>query len=126
DLFVNPRPRSQIVYRHRPAEKSFADAPVPKSLALRALRPPDQHIRHFRSAELHGGTFAGAEHVAHLRPAQMHLRLRAVRTSLGADHSLAHLAPRTVLELERRNADLARDVELVEDSLGVIRGVVVA
>src|SRR6478672_7652673 len=95
-------------------------------LLSRRLRPLDQLISDFRAAELHRRALAGAKHVSHLCAAEEDLGLRAVRAGLLADHSLAHLAPGAVLELERRDADLFRDVELIENLLGIVRAVVIA
>src|SRR5690242_4098349 len=64
----------------------------------------DQHLRNLRPRKLHRWDFAGAEHVADLGAAQGDAVLRAVRAGLGGGHSLTHLAPEAVLELERGDA----------------------
>ena len=72
-----------------------------------------------------GGRSPGAQHVAHLRAGERDAVLLAVGARLRRRHALAPVAPEGVLEVQRRDAQLAGR-ELVEDLLRVVRAVVVA
>ena len=68
---------------------------------------------------------AAAEHLAHHRAGEEHVRLAVVRARLARRHRAADLAVEGVLEHHRLDAERDR-VELVEDRLRVVGAVVAA
>src|SRR5688500_6901831 len=79
------------------------------------LGPLNEDVRDLRPAEFLGRAFAGLEHLADLGAARGDLVRRAVRAGFRGDDRLALVAPRGVLELQDRHADVLGQVELVED-----------
>src|SRR5207248_1210038 len=85
----------------------------------------NEHLRHFRPAELRRKRLPITQQLADSGAAQHDVRLRSMRAGLGRRHAIARAAEERVIEEQRLNAELARG-KRAKDMVRVVRAVVVA
>src|SRR5262245_40980485 len=85
EIVVFPAPDSPVNQRVKPFSPAIA-----RSVLLVSV---DEYVRDLGTGELVRRPFAVAEHLAHLRAAQEHVRIGIMRAGFARCHSLALLAP---------------------------------
>src|SRR5215213_2326146 len=124
---VFPAPESPVSHRTNP-RPSFSSTPITLlSSARRARRllGLNQDSCDLGPRELDGRELARAEQLAHARARERDVLARVVRAGLRRGHRAARAAVESVVEEERRDAQLF-GLELVEDVVRVVGAVVTA